>query len=433
MKFLFKNLSPIFLIISFFSFFFVFFKSNFTFLNLNSYYKFYYLISVNLIFFSLISFLFSKKTKIIISQIIIIFIISLYLFEFVLTVKNVYFNASFKKIYKQNSEKKFDTRTQLQVYKDMKKDDNSVSIPIPPRRYLGKTTSLIPLSSISNSTMIGCNEIGYYPLHESDRYGFNNNDIIWDKDLIKFLIIGDSVAFGDCVESSKNIPSNLSRLSNQDVLNLGNRGNGPLLDYATLREYLKPNVGKIIWLYSEGNNFIDLKNEIRSDILLNYIKDQEFTQNLKFKQKIINQMAKQLIYKRAENKKKFSMKNFIKLNASRAIFHSLYFRPTQTFELVNEMKNIFNLMNDLAIKNNSKLYFVYLPSYFRYSEKFSNQELQIVKKIINELNVPFIDIDKEFFQKQMNPLSFFPFEKYGHYTELGYKEISKTIYKLVKD
>ena len=67
-------------------------------------------------------------------------------------------------------------------------------------------------------------------------------------------------------------------------MNLGYDGNGPLLEFATLREYLKPNVKNVLWLYNEKNDLDQLKDEIKNKILIKYLKDLNFTQKLNKKQ-----------------------------------------------------------------------------------------------------------------------------------------------------
>ena len=94
---------------------------------------------------------------------------------------------------------------------------------------------------------------------------------------------------------------------------------------------------------------------------------------------------------------------------------------------------IIKITKELVVKNNSKLYFVYLPGYFRYTMKTDNRSYNSVKKIINELDVPFIDIHKEVFLKQKKPLELFPFKMYGHYNVKGYKLISEKIYNVIKN
>ena len=40
---------------------------------------------------------------------------------------------------------------------------------------------------------------GYYAIDQSDRYGFNNEDYLWELDQIDIIILGDSYAYGECV------------------------------------------------------------------------------------------------------------------------------------------------------------------------------------------------------------------------------------------
>ena len=117
------------------------------------------------------------------------------------------------------------------------------------------------------------------------------------------MLIGDSFAHGACVNRPDDIGSVLRRLSDQSVLNLSYNGNGPLIEYATLKEYFLPNVKNILWIYFEGNDLNDLKNELNSNILRKYLTDADFTQQLKYKQKYINKITEQIIQKNKIRKK----------------------------------------------------------------------------------------------------------------------------------
>ena len=90
-----------------------------------------------------------------------------------------------------------------------------------------------------------------------------------------------------------------------------------------------------------------------------------------------------------------------------------------------QFERILKLTNEFAIKNNAKLYFVYLPDYYRYTGNFRSGGYISVMKIVKQLNIPFIDIHKEVFEKETKPLVLFPFEKDGHYNKLGYKKGSR--------
>lgn len=208
------------------------------------------------------------------------------------------------------------------------------------------------------------------------------------------------------------------------MLNLGYSGNGPLTEYAVLREYLSPGVKKVLWIYNEGNDLIDLKLELEVKLLNFYLNDRYFTQNLKFKQDLIdnyNQNIINNIYIKIEKYK--NLIDFFKLNNLRSLFFSI--APNHPLEVLPQFKSILKEANDFVSNNNSKLFFVYLPEKLRYLPKFQDNKEKI-KKIINELNIEFIDIDQEVFKQELDPLKLF---KGGHYTKYGYQKISYKIYE----
>ena len=99
----------------------------------------------------------------------------------------------------------------------------------------------------------------------------------------------------------------------------------------------------------------------------------------------------------------------------------------------NNLKKTLKLAKDLTNMNNSNFYLVYLPEYNHIKKKFTNKNYKTIKKIVAELNIPMIDIYEEIFQKQKDPLIFFPLGLEGHYNELGYKKIAETIYNSLKE
>ena len=62
---------------------------------------------------------------------------------------------------------------------------------------------------------------------------------------IEYLLIGDSYAQGACVNRPNDIASVLRNLTSKPA-HLGQSGNGPLIEYATLREYLQPNIKNLM-------------------------------------------------------------------------------------------------------------------------------------------------------------------------------------------
>ena len=77
------------------------------------------------------------------------------------------------------------------------------------------------------------------------------------------------------------------------------------------------------------------------------------------------------------------------------------------------------------------MYFVYLPSFYRYELTNYEKNYNNIKNFVVENDVKFIDINEELFMQEPKPLDLFPFKSHGHYNELGYKKISEIIYKNV--
>ena len=409
------------------------------------YYLNYYIISSICIFLSIISFFLNKKIKLYAIIILSTIFFSIYSFEIFLLFdkKQDVIIEDFerkKKIYKKSTGKNFDIRTHLSAYKDLKKDSKDLVLAVHPSLHINKidnynkkSEAIFPLSGISNSPTMTCNDNGYYSIYQSDRYGFNNPDAEWEKEEIDYLLIGDSFAHGNCVDRPHDIASVLRTLSKRSVLNLGYSGNGPLIQYATLKEYVKKNIKNIVWIYYDGNDIVDLNRELGSVMLRKYL-DKNFSQNLIKKQKQIDKINKHFLEKKMlvleqeeinnKNIELFSFfLNFLKLSKTRSLFISST-NPKNT-----KLYEILQMSKDLSDKNNSNFYFIYLPANKNFLGK-KNTHYDALKEIISSLGIYFIDINKEVFEKEKNPMKLFPFETLLHYNNLGYLKISQAIYRL---
>ena len=460
MNFLKKIFSPVCLIVSISILIYVIYVSSLEYLfDKSDYYSSYYLISFILIILSILTFFINQTLKEYTIIIVISSLLSIYLFEGYLIYKEQLLKKDSLKeklkreqLYKDQTGIDYDTRTKLEIYDDLKKINDQVVLfvgPTPLHKY--KDESLYSLSGISKSETIYCKENGYYSFYQSDRYGFNNPDEEWDKKEIEYLLVGDSHTHGACVNRPHDITSVLRTLSNKSALNLGMGGNGPILHYATLREYLNSNVKKVLWIYFE-NDLEDLIKEMTPDYKLinNYINDPNFTQNLKFKQHLIDDLAIKLLGAVREKKirsltidKKTETRKIIKYIKMDNVRHLLFPEPKKAIP-VTEFEKILTLAKDLVNKNNSELFFAYLPTYYRYkytdganknwnTNYDSVQNYNLVKDIVNKLEIPFIDIHKEVFEKEPNPLKLYSFEIENHYTIEGYKKVAETIYKHTKN
>ena len=401
-----------------------------------TFYFIYFVGALLAIFFLIICTYLNVKIQ---KYVIIIFIstfFTLYSFEGYLTYK----------IYKIKTNLNSDPRSMFEVFEDLKKINLNTAIVIPPRSFLNfDKLNFYSLGGISKAKTVFCNEAGYYSIYQSDRYGFNNPDKEWDSKEIEYLLVGDSFTHGACVNRPHDVASVLRKYSKKSVLNLGQSGNGPLIEYATLREYLAPNVKNVLWLYFEGNDLVDLENELKNNILNKYLVNQKFNQDLKLRQNQIDKFLTNFVRERQresetdrdrqrQTEREEEIHNagiirFIKLINIRTTLHT---RLPPSPSPPPELKIILKLANELVESYNQKLYFIYLPSFERYAKMLKIDFKQEIKNTVIDLGIEFIDIDEEVFKKKNNPLKLFPLERGPHYNIEGYKEVALKIYEKIK-
>ena len=258
--------------------------------------------------------------------------------------------------------------------------------------------------------------------------------------------MGDSFTQGSCVQQGEDFASQIRLLTNKSAISLGMSGNGPLIELATLKEYtLKKNPKIVLWFYFERNDLEDLSIEKLNSIFKNYLKE-GFSQNLYSKQNEINKqlieyinLAKQEVVNKKdqlkESSEKFlSFKKIIRLKILRdktSLDRGLDFGVDPLFEKIIVSAN--NFVNSW----NGKLFFVYLPDKEGYSAKKAKDDNYLkraqVIDLIKNLNIPIIDIHKDFFLKQDDPISFYAHRIYGHYSPEGYSKISEVIINKVNE
>ena len=443
MSFIKKIFSTIFLILSVLLFIYIFYQSKIKWKGelSDDYYQVYFIISLTLIILSITSFFVSKKIKEYFFITCIGIFFTLYLFELYTTLSSIIgTNSPNKKkleIYKNITGENYDTRTKFEIFNDLLEMDNNVVVTIYPFKYLENNNKFFPVSGISNAKTIYCNENGYYSIYESDRFGFNNPDSEWDQKEIEFLLLGDSYTHGACVNRPNDIASVLRSMSKKSVINLGYSGNGPLIQYAALVEYLKPNTKKVLWIYYEENDLFNLDSELKNDILKKYLDDPTFTQNLKDKQIDINIAGQNLLNEFIKNKTDLNTEskskiysNFLNIIKLKQIRHLIKGTSTPRPNAQTEFEKILKLAKKLVSQNNSKLYFVYLPHRNHLETNFSKNSYLQVKKIVSDLDIPFIDIKEEVFEKyeDINELFPFLFKSRVHFNSKGYKKVAETIY-----
>ena len=420
-----KFLTFSFILFSIFVFAYTFYRSEIVWSggNRNFYLK-YYLISVILLILSTSNLYLNKSITAYLNIICISVFLSLYTFETYLTLQKneLKFIDQKKLIYKNKTGLDYDARTRQEIYEDLKKTHDDVSLSI--YSITNPKTGFYSLSGKSLSKTIMCNENGYYPIINSDRYGFNNPDYEWTNKTQDILIAGDSFAYGACVNRPDDIASVIRRKTKRGVISLGLPANGPLRELASIKEYSTQKVNLIIWIYFEGNDLEGLGYEIENKTLKKYLINREFTQDLKNRQKEIDKMVEKKIL--SERVNTFKFKRFLKLSNLRNKISNI--RNKKKDNLKNFEAIIEEALFFAKIKK-AKLFFVYLPEYNRYSTKnYSNKNYNKIKKIVLNKKIIFVDVSKKIFDKEKNPLSMFPFALPGnHYTKDTYEKISDLI------
>ena len=359
-------------------------------------------------------------------------VIFLYSVEFFFQLNPVSFEKRKNKYFEENN---LESRTIEEIYYEEIKNDNEKTLYFPPQYHLKYNNHLsenkiFPLSGISKKDTIMCNESGFYNSYISDRYGFNNDDKIYDKEKISFILIGDSFAHGACVNKNQDLIFNLKNkpfFKGKEIYNLSYSGNGLLLSYAALKEYFPKNKSAdyIIWVYYEKNDLIEFKKEYSNSLLKNYIENNNFSQKLILKQSEINSLLQKKFKQNFEINKKNKVKNiisFLSLDSIRKKVFKLFKKKyVLNQELISNFSQIVSLIKKFSIDNESEIIFVYLPG-----REDQNEGSYYYKNIINILrknNIRTIDLKKDSFYKESKN-----YPKYGaHFNSKGYEELASKI------
>jgi hypothetical protein len=171
----------------------------------------------------------------------------------------------------------FDGRAKIDVIMDLRRRGLSAYPPFYP--YLTFDAPLqvdglptLPLGSVSQIVTVACNEGGQWLTYPTDEYGFANPPGLWKQAPVDIALVGASVAAGECVPTADSIANHL-RERYPKTVTLSAGGNGPLLELASIREYLPElRPARVLWIFSESHP-TTLQKEQRVPALLRYLDD----------------------------------------------------------------------------------------------------------------------------------------------------------------
>ncbi len=310
----------------------------------------------------------------------------------------------------------------------------------------------IPFRGPINSLSLGLNEAGKREIIINDKYGFKNKNEIYKKN-IEIMILGDSFTEGVPFNNNDDIAGKIMLKSDYNVGNFGVNGTGPFMSLAITKEYaskFKPK--NVFYLFFEGNDLRDMMFEEKT-FLKEYLND-NFSQNLFDSTENVNEFLleyenifyeilpykiesekinKNLIIKKISFKEK--IKDFLELNTLKELLltSSVFYKKKHNVDY-NYLDEILVKMNMEIKKWDGNFYFVYLPSWTRYNNKYSIAnylQKSRIKKIVEKTDIEFIDIDEHFKSNNVDNLDIFIFGIYGHYTKEGYELIADKIINVV--
>tara|TARA_B100000029_G_scaffold291004_1_gene284581 strand:+ start:4039 stop:5196 length:1158 start_codon:yes stop_codon:yes gene_type:complete len=304
-------------------------------------------------------------------------------------------------------------------------------------------TRIWPLSGISRVKTVYGIESGRYMIYSSDRYGFNNDDNVYDQTEYPIIILGDSFVHGCCVQEGEDIAGNL-RTRGHNAINLGMGGNGPLNNLATLREYgetIQPKL--ILWLYYE-NDWENLKTEFSHPLLQQYINNPEFRQSLVVRQSETDLFWKSAIQiynndvttstdsgsvvKATIETTAINVTKFILLDNIWSIIRRIIAIPSdgnQESEHVEAFSKVLENAKLESARLGANLHFIHLPSYGSVVNR-DNRSGDRILTLVKQLDIPVIDL-YEVISLLEDPLHVFPLRMRGHYNKEGYSLLAEII------
>jgi hypothetical protein len=187
----------------------------------------------------------------------------------------------------------YDARTRLDVLADLRTNGIAAWPPFYPYLLLNsplkiQRTGTLPLGSIAHARTVSCNESGKYLTYVTDEHGFRNPPGSWSNVPADIAIVGASSALSECVEDADSLVT-LLRARYPRTISVGAGGNGPLLELASIREYLpavRPRL--VLWLFGEVHTPEYLEGEAHNPFALQYL-DPAFRQGLAERQQQIDQ------------------------------------------------------------------------------------------------------------------------------------------------
>jgi lysophospholipase L1-like esterase len=300
---------------------------------------------------------------------------------------------------------------------------------------------LLPMASAPDTTVVGCNELGQWQIYKTDRHGFTNPDNQWDDPHPAIGMVGDSFTQGNCVLPGRNIAAYL-RARFGTTLDLGVSGFGPLLELATLTEYLehaRPRI--VLWLFYEGNDLNeDLPHEARAPLLRRYLDDPRFSQDLIHRAGAIRGALRRYLdsdLAATTARMDFAWVRLLKLATLDRLREAVGLGALQIGYNAGDMQAELALFARIMRAARGRvhgwggtLYLVYIPESDRYLSRFGDSAMRKdisdgVRRVARQQGISLIDLAAAF-ARQPDPGSLYSYPG-GHFNVAGYRLAAEVI------
>ena len=272
-----------------------------------------------------------------------------------------------------------------------------------------------------NSKIVLCKESSGWTIFDSNKLGFRyvlNQDL---NDPLEIILIGDSFLEGACIDSPYDISSQISLMSNKNVLNLGFSGTGPLYQLALFREIL--NYSKkggiyldedldLTWIIFTGNDLQNLAEE-KSSILSLYLTNKNF--NLDYFINKEKDLANRISF--LNNAVENSHDN--KMIGGHGYGETIIPKSISLTNSLDDLEKIYYSFKETANLNKINLNILILTNHPAYNEELMNATEQRLKYLCKEnaSRCLFVDL------KKIRSKNFI-----GHLYPNEYKKLAEIIY-----
>ena len=345
----------------------------------------------------------------------------------------------------------YDGRSKVDVIMDLRRQGIAAYPPFypyftfrAPLKVDGQPT--LPLGTVSNTVTVCCNEGGQYLIYPTDEHGFANPRGLWKQAPIDIALVGASMATGECVPIADGIAAQL-RLRFPKTVSLGAGGNGPLMELATIREYL-PSLrpARILWLFAESHPNVLAKEE--KVPLLRYL-DSSYQQHLIERQSGIDRAVRVFLEDATQAElhppgvsvRTKALELFTLTQVRIAVFDlGERVHPTDTSGPDRDLyRQVLTRAQQIVGEWGGKIEIIYVPDAGRYSggfgyspahRRFCDESHANVLSVAGSLGIPVIDVSKSFpdlpeTQRERYNQYFYPY--YAHFRPEGYHVIDRTV------